>query len=115
VRLARCEGVTEERHRLADRRIGGVGLAQGVEHHEVVDDALVADRGDRDTGLAQLVCVGLTLVARRMSASAVITSAGGSPASCSRVARSGEAVISLRCAWSVVYWSQNHGMASRRR
>jgi len=73
------ERLAEERDRLADRRVGGVGLAS------------------------------------RTSASAVITSAGGSPARCSRVARRGEAVISLRCGSSVVYWSQNHGMASRRR
>ena len=31
------------------------------------------------------------------------------------MARSGDAVISARWAGSVVYWSQNHCMASRRR
>ena len=31
------------------------------------------------------------------------------------LARSGEAVISSRWASSVVYWSQNHCIASRRR
>src|SRR6478736_8569821 len=68
--LRRCrlsagrEGFAEERDGLADRRVGGVGLAQGVEHHEVVDDALVSDRGDRDARLAQLVRVGLALVAQ---------------------------------------------------
>ena len=52
---------------------------------------------------------------RSTSASPVITSALGSPARSSLVARSGEAVISLRWFSSVVYWSQNHSIASRRR
>jgi hypothetical protein len=44
-----------------------------------------------------------------------MTKAGGRPASCSVVARSGDAVIWARSAASVVYWSQNHCMPSRRR
>src|SRR6476619_2088679 len=68
--LRRCrlsagrEGFAEKRDGLADRRVGGVGLAQGVEHHEVVDDALIADSGDGDVGVAQLVRVGLAFVAQ---------------------------------------------------
>ena len=51
----------------------------------------------------------------RITASPVMTSAGGSPLSCSVVARSGEAVIRARSVASVVYWSQNHCIPSRRR
>lgn len=47
-----------------DGGLGGVGLAQRVEHHEVVDDALVTDGGDRNSGLAQPVRVRLALVAQ---------------------------------------------------
>ena len=66
--LGSCEGLAEEGDCLADCRIGGLGLAQGVEHHEVVDDALEADCGDRDAGLAQLVGVRLALVAEDVGA-----------------------------------------------
>jgi len=41
-----------------------VGLAQGFEHDKVVDDALVPDCGDRDSGGAEVVGVGLALVAQ---------------------------------------------------
>src|SRR5436309_15965688 len=49
-----------------DGGLGGVGAAQGVEHHEVVDDALETHRGDRDAGLTELVGVGLALVAQHV-------------------------------------------------
>ena len=42
----------------------GLGHGGALEHHEVVDDALVADRGDRDTGLPERVGVHLALVAQ---------------------------------------------------
>jgi hypothetical protein len=57
------ERLAEELDRLGDRRLGGVCSAQRIEHDEVVDDALVADRGHGDAGLAELVRVGLALVA----------------------------------------------------
>ena len=41
-----------------------MGPAQGVQHHEVVDDAPVADGGVGDAGLAQPGRVGLALVAQ---------------------------------------------------
>src|SRR5687767_7684630 len=47
-----------------DRGLGGVCLAQGVEHHEVVDDGLEAHRGDGDPGFTELVGVRLALVAQ---------------------------------------------------
>src|SRR3954465_8767835 len=60
----RAEPSTEEPDRLIDRRPRAIGLAQGVEHHEVVDDPLVARRRHVDAGRAQLAPVGLTLVAQ---------------------------------------------------
>jgi hypothetical protein len=99
--LVGAERFAEERDRLLDRRVGGVRFAQGVQHHEIVNDALVADGGDRDAYLAQLVRVRPS--SRNTSAWPVITSAGGSPASSSRLARSGDAVISSRRASSGAY------------
>jgi len=52
---------------------------------------------------------------RRTSAWPVMISAGGKPASWLEDARSGEAVICARWLGSVVYWSQNHCITSRRR
>src|SRR4029453_1438512 len=46
---------------------GGVGVRQGVEHDEVVDDGVEAVGGDRDTSLAELVGIGLALVADHVS------------------------------------------------
>ncbi len=46
------------------RRRGG--LAQRVEHHEVVDRAVVADTGGADAGLDELARVGLALVAEHV-------------------------------------------------
>ena len=57
------ERFAQERDRLLDRRVGGVRFAQGVQHHEVVDDRLVADRCHRDACFAQLVRVRLAFVA----------------------------------------------------
>ena len=37
-----CQAPCGGRDRLFDRGSGGGGLADGVEHHEVVDDAVVA-------------------------------------------------------------------------
>jgi hypothetical protein len=42
-----------------------------------------------------------------------MTIAGGSPDSSSTLACRGEAVISVRLAWSGAYWSQNHCIESR--
>ena len=42
----------------------GVRLAERVEHHEVVMDAVVADGCDRDPGEPELCGVGLALVAQ---------------------------------------------------
>jgi hypothetical protein len=47
---------------LGDGGAGGLGAAQGVEHHEVVNDALVAGSGDGDAGGAELGRVGFALV-----------------------------------------------------
>ena len=44
----------------------GVGVAQRVDHHEVVDDALEPDGGHRDPSLAELGGVGLALVAQHI-------------------------------------------------
>ena len=54
----------QERGALGCGGAGGVGVGEGVEHHEVVDDALEADRGDRHAGVAELVRVRLALVAQ---------------------------------------------------
>ncbi|KOV93014.1 hypothetical protein ADL04_28960 [Streptomyces sp. NRRL B-3648] len=72
----------------ADREVdGGVGAGQGVEHHEVVDDALEADCGDRDTGGAEFVGgVGLALVAQDVGL-AGDDECRGQAGSCSVVAR----------------------------
>src|ERR1039457_3896232 len=48
------QGGAEELAALGGGGLRGVGVAQGVDHHEVVDDALVADRGNRDAGGAEL-------------------------------------------------------------
>src|SRR3954470_3043569 len=47
------QGVPDVLDRLSDCGAGGVRATQRVEHHEVVDDALIARRGDVDAGLAQ--------------------------------------------------------------
>ena len=72
------ESGPEELTALGDGALGGVGVAHGVDHDEVVDDALVADRGDRDAGRPQFRGVGLAS-SRSGSASPTMTSAGGSP------------------------------------
>jgi zinc/manganese transport system permease protein len=59
-----AEGLAQGGGGEVDGGLGGVGLAQGVEHDEVVDDALVADRGHRDSGRAELAGVGLAFVAK---------------------------------------------------
>src|SRR5215211_4569759 len=46
---------------------GGVGVGEGVEHDEVVDDGLEAAGGDSDASLAELVGIGLALVADHVS------------------------------------------------
>jgi hypothetical protein len=57
-----------------------MGVAQGVEHHEVVDDALVAHRGD-GTPASRSLFAYASPSSRSTSASPVMTSAGGSPVS----------------------------------
>ncbi len=60
------QGAGQGCDRLGDGGAGGVCAAQGVEHDEVVDDALVAHRGDGDTGGAQLGGICLALVAQHV-------------------------------------------------
>ena len=60
------ERVAQVGHCLRHGGSGGGGRAKRVEHHEVVDDALVARRGDIDAGLAELASVRLTLVAEHV-------------------------------------------------
>src|SRR4051794_10113906 len=62
------EGGAEVADRLPDGGLGGVGVAQGVEHHEVVDDALIAGGRDGYAGGAELVGIGLALVAQDVEA-----------------------------------------------
>jgi hypothetical protein len=56
------EVVVEEGIGLGDRGLGRIRAGQGVEHHEVVDDALVAHGGDVVAGGPELGGVGLALV-----------------------------------------------------
>src|SRR6476659_2740891 len=51
---------------LVDRGRGGGHLTDRVQQHEVVNRAVVANRGDRHSGILQLPCVSLTLVAQRV-------------------------------------------------
>ena len=63
---ASVELLGEEVDGLGDGGFGRVGLPKRVEHDEVVDDALVAGRGDGDAGGAEVVGVGLALVAQHV-------------------------------------------------
>src|SRR5438874_636565 len=58
----RAERLAEEVDRLGDRRLGGVCSAQRVEHHEVVDHALVADRGNAVAGPLVSLALGVVFV-----------------------------------------------------
>ena len=58
------QGSAQELPALGGGGQSGMGVAQGVDHDEVVDDALVADGGDGDAGLPELGRVGLALVAQ---------------------------------------------------
>src|SRR3954451_6317550 len=60
----RAERPAQERDRLGDGGPGGVGSAQRIEHHEVMDDALVARGRHVHARLTELACVRLTLVAQ---------------------------------------------------
>jgi hypothetical protein len=90
--------LAEEGDGLGDRRAGDVSLADRVEHHEVVMDAVVANGRDRDPGTPELCGVGLALVALGRLPRRRAAVSGGSPLSCSTVARFGDAVISWRAA-----------------
>ncbi len=59
----RLESGLEVRHGLGDGRLRGIRVMERVEHHKVVDDAAVANRGDLDTGAAELASKGLAAVA----------------------------------------------------
>src|SRR5580700_9677034 len=60
------QGGAEKLPALGGGGLGGVSVAQGVEHDEVVDSAVIAHRGDRDPGGAQVGGVGLALVAQHV-------------------------------------------------
>src|SRR5262245_9396160 len=63
-RSARAEGLAQHLDRLLDGRGGGGGAAQGVEHHEVVADAIEPYARGADTRGGELASVGLALVAQ---------------------------------------------------
>src|ERR671918_189512 len=60
------ERLAEVFDRLPDRGLGGVGAAEVVDHHEVVDDPLVPGGGYVDAGLPEFARVGLALVAQHV-------------------------------------------------
>src|SRR5262249_7491124 len=60
------EGGAEERPALSRGGPGGTGVTQGVQHDEVVDGAVVADRGDRNARVTEPGSVRLTLVAQHV-------------------------------------------------
>ena len=63
----RCaQGVAQDRDGLRDRGARRVRVAERVEHHEVVRDAVVADGCDRVPGRAQSRGVGLALIAQHV-------------------------------------------------
>src|SRR4051794_26779728 len=62
--LGDLERLAEHMDGLFDSGRCGGGLADGVEHHEVVDDAVVADAGGAHAGLGELASIGLALVAK---------------------------------------------------
>src|SRR5262249_56087728 len=51
---------------MASRGLDSGHLADGVENHEVVNQPVVASRGDRDAGLLEIASVRLALVAERV-------------------------------------------------
>jgi hypothetical protein len=63
LRSGAVQGVAQDRDGLGDRGARGVGVAERVEHHEVVGDAVVADGRHGDPGRPQAGRVGLALVA----------------------------------------------------
>src|SRR5262249_13165799 len=60
------EMLTDSVSGLLDGRLCGGHVADGVQQHEIMDRAVVADRIDIDAGLLELAGVGLTLVAQRV-------------------------------------------------
>jgi hypothetical protein len=105
------QGGAEELAALGGSGLSRAGVAERLDHDEVVARAVVVEGRDRDSGGAQAGGVGFGLVLST-SASTMMTSAGGRPVRSSRVARSGAAVTSARWAGSVVYWSRNHWMGA---
>ena len=49
---------------LANGAADGRRQREGVEHHEVVDGAIISDRGDTNAGFGELPAIGFALVAR---------------------------------------------------
>ena len=78
-----------------------------------MDGAVVAHRGNRDPGGAQVGGVRLSLVPQYVSF-AVDDQGWGQPGQVAGGGAERRCVISARWPGSVVYWSQNHCMASRR-
>ena len=60
------EGLLQEGDSLRDGCFGGEGVVKGVDHHEVVDDALIPHRGGRNPCLAELGRVCLALVSQHV-------------------------------------------------
>src|SRR3954470_20185196 len=60
------DGLAKNVDGLLDGGGGRLCRAQGVEHHEVVDDRFVADGRSRDTRLDQTPGVGLSLIAEHV-------------------------------------------------
>ena len=60
------ERLAQDGDGLRDGGTGRVRVAEGVEHHEVVRDAVVADRGDGDARGAEVRRVRLALIAQHV-------------------------------------------------
>jgi hypothetical protein len=71
-----AQGGAEELPALGRGGLGGVGVAQSVDHDEVVDDALVSDGGDRDADLTELGGVGLRAAAAQGGRYSAVPMAG---------------------------------------
>ena len=71
------------------------GFRQRIQHHEVMDRAVAAQRRDFDAGFHQFLSVCLPFVTQHVILGRD-DRAGGNPAKSFSAARNGDAVISLR-------------------